>query len=205
MRGLFVSFEGPDGCGKSTQIAKLKEYCESEGLDVILTREPGGTPISEEIRKLILDPAHKEMADEAEALLYAAARAQHVSQRIKPALAEGKIVLCDRFMDSSIAYQAYGRQLGDGVRVINEFAVQGVMPDITFFLDLDPAEGKRRIMAAGSLDRLEQEAMDFHNRVYEGYGKIKELYPDRYVCIDASRSVDEVFEDIKKHFDERRS
>ncbi|MBQ5798030.1 MAG: dTMP kinase, partial [Firmicutes bacterium] len=125
-RGLFITFEGPDGSGKTTQIHLLKEWLEAKGYQCVLSREPGGTIISEKIREIILDKEHKEMDSRAEALLYAAARAQHVAQVIEPALAAGTMVICDRFTDSSMAYQAYGRGLGDGVRVINEFATGGV-------------------------------------------------------------------------------
>ena len=202
MRGIFITFEGPDGSGKTTQIRLLEQYCREKGFDVILTREPGGTPISEAIRNLLLDPAHKEMDGVTEALLYAASRAQHVAEKIRPALEQGSIVLCDRFMDSSIAYQGYARGLGDDVRVINEFAVQGTQPDITFFMDLSAAAGKARVAAARDMDRLEQEDLSFHNAVYEGYLQLKEIYADRYVCIDASRSIEQIAEEIRERFDE---
>ena len=202
MKGIFITFEGPDGSGKTTQIRLLADYCRDLGYEVVLTREPGGTPISEAIRELLLDPAHKEMDGVTEALLYAASRAQHVAEKIRPALEKGCIVLCDRFMDSSIAYQGYARGLGDDVRVINEFAVQGTQPDITFFLDLSAAEGKRRVASARSLDRLEQEDLSFHNAVYEGYLQLKERYASRYVTVDASQSIERIAEEIRKRFDE---
>ena len=201
MKGFFITFEGPDGSGKTTQIRLLAKHCESLGYDVVLTREPGGTPISEAIRDLLLDPSHKEMDGVTEALLYAASRAQHVAEKIRPALERGCIVLCDRFMDSSIAYQGYARGLGDDVRVINEFAIQGTQPDITFFLDLPAAQGKARVASTRGLDRLEQEDLTFHNAVYEGYQKLKEHYADRYVCIDASRTIEEIAEEIRGRFD----
>ena len=187
MKGIFITFEGPDGSGKTTQIRLLREYCLAKGYDVVLTREPGGTPISEAIRALLLDPAHKEMDGVTEALLYAASRAQHVAEKIRPALEKGCVVLCDRFMDSSIAYQGYARGLGDDVRVINEFAVQGTQPDITFLMDLD---------------RLEQEDLSFHNAVYEGYMQLKEIYRSRFVTVDASRSIEEIAEEIRRRFDD---
>ncbi len=202
MKGVFITFEGPDGSGKTTQIRLLAEYCEQKGYRVVLTREPGGTPISEAIRALLLDPAHKEMDGVTEALLYAASRAQHVAEKIRPALDDGCIVLCDRFMDSSIAYQGYARGLGDDVRVINEFAVQGTRPDITFFLDVPAAVGKARVASARNLDRLEQEDLAFHNAVYEGYQQLKERYADRYVCLDGSRGIGEIAADIRRKFDE---
>ena len=202
MRGIFITFEGPDGSGKTTQIRLLKQYCESLGYDVVLTREPGGTPISEAIRALLLDPAHKEMDGVTEALLYAASRAQHVAEKIRPALEAGCVVLCDRFMDSSIAYQGYARGLGDDVRVINEFAVQGTQPDITFLMDLPAAAGKARVAAAREMDRLEQEDLSFHNAVYEGYMRLKDIYSNRIVTVDASRSIAEIAEEIQRRFDD---
>ena len=144
-KGLFITIEGPDGSGKSTQIEKLRVYLEKKGYKAILTREPGGTEISEKIRNIILDKNNKEMNNMTEALLYAASRAQHVAEVIKPALEMGETVICDRFIDSSIAYQGYGRGIGEPVRVINEYAVAGCMPDITFLLKLDPRIGKGRI------------------------------------------------------------
>ena len=202
MRGVFISFEGPDGSGKTTQIRLLSEYLKEKGYDVLMTREPGGTRISEDIRKIILDPENIEMDDMTEALLYAAARAQHVAQLIKPAVEEGKIVLTDRFMDSSIAYQGYGRGLGDKIRIINEYAVGGTHPDLTFFLKLSPEEGINRAGKRQGLDRLERESLDFHNAVYEGYLELAKIYADRYVVIDASGSVEDIAEEIRAKFEE---
>ena len=196
-QGIFITFEGSDGSGKSTQFRLFSEYLKENGHDVVLTREPGGTAISEKIRSIILDPINKEMDPMTEALLFASSRAQHVEQLIRPSLEEGKIVLCDRFMDSSIAYQGYGRGLGDCVRIINEYAIGGLQPDITFYLDLDPDAGRRRNINAGKTDRMEQEKMDFHRRVYNGYRELSEIYKDRFVCIDASQ--------IRSYFEEYRS
>ncbi len=193
-KGLFISIEGPDGSGKSTQISALKNYFEERGVDVLLTREPGGTPISEKIREIILDKNNKEMDYMTEVLLYAASRAQHVAQVIKPALTAGKIVICDRFIDSSIAYQGYGRGLGDCVRVINEYAVRGCMPDVTFLLKVDPKVGKERINE-DEQDRLEQEKLEFHQRVFAGYMDMEKRF-DRIISIDACRSIDEISADI---------
>ena len=201
MKGIFISFEGPDGSGKTTQIKRFAEFLESRGYSVIMTREPGGTRISEKIRSIILDPDNAEMDGMTEALLYAAARAQHVAQLIRPSLEEGKIVLTDRFMDSSIAYQGYGRDLGDKIRIINEYAVGDTHPDLTFFLDIDPLDGLKRAKNRDELDRLEQESLDFHKAVYEGYLKLSEIYKDRYVHIDASKSVDDIFKDITDNFE----
>ena len=194
-QGYFITFEGGDGAGKSTQINILKDELTAAGYDVILTREPGGTQISEKIRELILDPANGEMDDMTEAFLYAAARAQIVRELIKPALAEGKVVICDRFVDSSIAYQAFGRGLGDAIGVINTYAVDGCMPDMTILLRLDPEKGSRRI-ADMEHDRIEQASDAFHRKVYEGYLKLEEMYPDRIVGIDASGTINEIAEEI---------
>ncbi len=202
-KGLFISFEGPDGSGKSTQARLFADHLKDRGFDVLFTREPGGTPISEKIRALILDPENMEMDARAEALLYAASRAQLVAQVIGPALAEGRSVVCDRYMDSSVAYQGYARGLGDGVRRINEFGSGGLLPDVTFFLDLDPAEGIKRAAAAkGGSDRMEQESISFHRAVYEGYLAICEAEPERFVRIDASRSLKQVSGDIAARFEE---
>ena len=200
-KGIFITFEGSDGCGKSTQIKKLAEYLSMQGKEVVVTREPGGTDISEQIRGIILDPNNKKESPVTEMMLYAAARAQIVSELIKPSIEAGKIVLCDRFVDSSIAYQAYGRGLGDQVKIVNSYALQGLLPDVTFFLDITAEEGRKRNKSTDKNDRMEQEAIEFHQRVYEGYKKIAEDNKDRVVVIDASKSIDEVFEEIKKVYD----
>ena len=196
-KGLFITFEGPDGCGKTTQIEFLKNYLCSKGYEVILTREPGGTAMSEKIRSLILDPENKEESGVTEALLFAASRAQHVAEKIKPAIAEGKIVLCDRFMDSSIAYQAYARGLGDDVVSINLFAIQGCFPDLTIFLDLDPLIGQKRQIERGKLDRLEQEGLAFQQKVYEGYQELIKKYPERIKVVNADRDPESIEKDIE--------
>ena len=203
-RGLFITFEGADGSGKTTQYRLFAQYLRDRGFDVITTREPGGTGISEKIRALILDPDNMEMTDMTEAFLFAASRTQHVSQLIRPAVEEGKIVLCDRFMDSSIAYQGYARGLGDCVRQINEVAVMGMQPDLTFFLDLDPERGRQRNIRAGKADRLEQQDIEFHDKVYEGYKKLAEIYKNRFIVIDASGSIEEVQDRIRRGFVERQ-
>lgn len=200
-RGFFITFEGGDGSGKSTQIGILRDRLTEAGYDVILTREPGGTQISEKIRELILDPANSEMDDMTEAMLYAAARAQLVRQLIKPALEEGKVVICDRFVDSSIAYQAFGRGLGDAVGVINTYAVDDCMPDLTILLRLDPERGSDRI-AGRAHDRIEQASDEFHRKVYEGYLKLEEMYPDRILGIDASGTIEEIAEEISRRVNE---
>jgi len=198
-KGLFITFEGPDGSGKSTQISRLKRRLESLHISTVLTREPGGTLIGEKIREIILDVDHTEMDHLTEALLYAAARSQHVSQVIQPALDGGEAVICDRFMDSSIAYQGFGRGLGDQVRVINEYAVRGLVPDLTFLLLLDPALGKKRIHR--DYDRLEKEEDEFHQKVYQGYMQLAAAFPERVVAIHAAKSILEIEEEINRHFD----
>lgn len=195
-KGIFISIEGPDGSGKSTQIENIKDFFKEKNIDIVFTREPGGTPIGERIRDIILDVNCKEMCSMTEALLYAASRAQHVDEIIKPALEEGKVVICDRFVDSSLAYQGYGRGLGDSVRVINEYAISGYMPDITFMMELDPEVGISRMIHRGKLDRLEEEKVSFHKKVFEGYLELEKKYPNRIVAIDASRSIEEIRNDI---------
>ncbi len=195
-QGLFITFEGPDGSGKTTQIQRLKGYLAEKGIDAVLTREPGGTFIGEKIREIILDPEHQEMDYITESLLYAASRAQHVSEIIMPALIKGKTVICDRFMDSSIAYQGYGRKLGERVRIINEIAVNGLVPDLTFLLLVNPKEGKDRI-SVDALDRLEMEELDYHLDVYAGYMKLAEKHKDRILMVDGSRKIEEITEEIR--------
>lgn len=199
-RGIFITLEGPDGAGKTTQMENLRRYFIDRNKQVVLTREPGGTPISEKLREILLDKANSEMADTTEMMIYAAARAQHVAEKIAPALERGEMVICDRFMDSSVAYQGYGRNLGDAVRVVNSYAVSGIEPDVTFFLDLDPAVGRARI-GKDVQDRLEQEKMEFHYRVYEGYRAIWKANPERVIRIDAAREEAEVRADIFAHMD----
>ena len=197
-QGLFITMEGPDGSGKSTQIDAIRRFFEDKGEKVIITREPGGTQISEKIRALLLDRENSEMDPMAEALLYAASRAQLVAQIILPALEEGTHVICDRFVDSSIAYQGYGRGLGDSVAIINAYAVHNCMPDITFLMKLNPEVGKSRIKASEH-DRIEMEKIDFHNRVFEGYEMLEQEYPDRIVGIDATRGIEEISDEILMH------
>lgn len=194
-KGIFITLEGPDGAGKSTQVENIKSYFENAGREVVVSREPGGTPISEKLRNIVLDNGNAEMDDITEMFVYAAARAQHVSEKIRPALDKGAVVVCDRFVDSSIAYQGYGRNLGDQVGEVNRYATGGLEPDVTFFMDLDPEIGRSRI-GKDARDRLEQQKLDFHYRVYEGYKAICEKYPERVVRIDATRTIDEIKEDI---------
>lgn len=199
MKGLFISVEGTDGAGKSTQIDLLLEYLKAKGVDVIYTREPGGTYISEKIRNIILDTDNEGMTGECEALLYAASRAQHVREKIVPALNEGKMVICDRYVDSSIVYQGVARGLGiDEVKAINDFAIGGVMPDLTLFFDLTVEESVKRKKNMGSLDRIEKESFDFHKKIYDGYVALAESDPERIKRIDASKPVEEVHAQVLK-------
>ena len=202
-KGIFISIEGPDGSGKSTQIENIKQFFEERKIEVLFTREPGGTAIGERIRSIILDKNCTEMDYMTEAMLYAASRAQHVSQVIRPALAEGKVVICDRFVDSSIAYQGCGRKLGDAVRIINSYAVDGCMPDVTFLLKVDPRVGKGRIRSGrGEEDRLDAERAAFHEDVYRGYLQLERENPDRIVGIDASGGIEETRQEICRKLEE---
>lgn len=202
MRGIFITLEGGDGAGKSTQIDNITRFFEERNLVVVHTREPGGTSISEKLRDILLDRDNSEMEAVTEMLIYAASRAQHVREKIIPALERGEIVICDRYVDSSIAYQAYGRELGDMVAAVNSYATGGLTPDITFWMDIDPEAGKARASKAGELDRLEVEKMDFHYRVYDGYRRMAEQDPARIKRIDATRSVDEIREQIYGELEE---
>lgn len=197
-RGLFISFEGPDGSGKSTQIEYLKDFFQEKGISCVFTREPGGTHIGEEIREIILDKQNNEMTDLTEAFLYAASRSQHVEQVIRPALERGQVVVCDRFVDSSIAYQGYARGLGEVVADINRYATENLLPDITFFIDVDPKIGKKRI-SSGERDRLESEKIRFHRKVYQGYVTMAEKEPDRIVTVDGSGTREEMRAFILEH------
>ena len=192
MKGLFIVMEGPDGSGKTTQINLLKEYLEEAGYECLITREPGGTVIGEEIRQLILNPEHKEMSPVTEMLLYAASRAQLVHEVIGPALEEGKIVISDRFVDSSIVYQGIARKLGiSTVSAVNAPGIGIYRPDGIFFIDLSEAEGLRRKKEQKNLDRMEQEGIDFHHMVSEGYRKVLSGRPE-VMKIDGGRSIDTI-------------
>lgn len=202
MKGLFIVMEGPDGSGKTTQINLLKEYLEEAGYECLITREPGGTVIGEEIRQLILNPEHKEMSPVTEMLLYAASRAQLVHEVIGPALEEGKIVISDRFVDSSIVYQGIARKLGiSTVSSVNAPGIGIYRPDGIFFIDLSEAEGLRRKKEQKNLDRMEQEGIDFHHMVSEGYRKVLSGRPE-VMKIDGGRSIDTIQKKIRNHVDE---
>ncbi len=197
MRGKFITFEGCDGCGKSTQLKMFSDYLTKEGIPHIFTREPGGGKISEQIRAILLNGKNMEMTDECEALLYAAARAQHLADRVEPALAEGKLVICDRYVDSSLAYQAFARGLGrEFVEKINAFALENYLPDVTVFIDLTPEAAFKRKHGADENDRMELAGMAFHKRVYEGYKTVATEQPERVVCVDGNKTPKEIFEDI---------
>ena len=180
MRGLFITLEGGDGSGKSTQIRNIERFFTEKGLVVVHTREPGGSRISEKLREILLDTENTEMEAVTEMFIYAAARAQHVREKVIPALERGEIVICDRFVDSSIAYQAYGRRLGDMVAEVNRHATGGLSPDLTIWLDIDPETGKARASGDKGPDRLDLESSEFHERVREGYRSISEAEPERF-------------------------
>ncbi len=194
-KGLFITFEGNDGSGKTTISKLVYEKLSEMGYPVIYTREPGGIDIAEQIRNVILDPKNTAMDARCEALLYAACRRQHLIEKVLPALEENKIVLCDRFIDSSLVYQGIARNIGiDEVYAINEFAIEGNLPDATIFLHVDLDTGLSRIESRGSKDRLDNESMNFHRMVAEGYEKVCKLYPERMHVIDATKTVNEVFQ-----------
>lgn len=195
---LFITFEGPDGSGKSTQIQLLADFLHHRGYEVLCTREPGGTSIGDQIRQVLHDVANTEMAARAEILLYSASRAQLVEQVILPQLAKGGVVLCDRYADSTYAYQGYGRQLDlDILRLITRFATQKLQPNLTIYLDVDVAEGLRRKMVAnasgkGEFNRMDRLAVEFHQRVRAGYLEMAQNEPERWLTVDASAPVEEI-------------
>ena len=200
-KGCFIVFEGGEGSGKSTILEMIYDYINEMGVECIKTREPGGIKISEQIREVILDKRNTAMDGRTEALLYAAARRQHLVEKVIPALEEGKVVLCDRFIDSSLAYQGYARALGiEEIFKINEFAIGEYMPNISILFDLDPRIGLERINKNKDreVNRLDLEDMDFHYKVREGYNEVFETSKGRIIKIDASKTIDEVFENVKK-------
>lgn len=194
--GIFITFEGPDGSGKTTVSTSVYNRLKEEGFDVIYTREPGGIDIAEQIRQVILDVKNTAMDAKTEALLYAASRRQHLVEKILPALEAGKIVICDRFLDSSLAYQGYARKIGiEEVYNINMFAIENHMPVKTIFLDVDAEIGLARIKDRANKDRLDVEKISFHNAVYEGYQKVIKQFNDRIIKINANNDVDTVIND----------
>jgi dTMP kinase len=203
-RGLFIVFEGGDGAGKTTQVAMAQQWLESRGATVRTTREPGGTQISEELRSLVLEHGHGEIDARTEALIYSAARAAHVQQVIRPSLEAGTHIICDRFVDSSLAYQGMGRELGFvAVASINDFATGGLKPDVTIILDISAEHGRaRRIAASGGVedsDRLEAEPDDFHERIRNAFLELAAQDPQRYLVLDATASVKQLHQSIVEH------
>lgn len=193
MKGYFITIEGGEGAGKTTVLQLLSQQLSERGYDVLLTREPGGISISEQIRNIILHPDHTEMEKRTEALLYAAARRQHLVQKVIPALQAGKIVLCDRFIDSSLAYQGYARGIGlDEVLTMNEFAIEGCMPSLTLYFDIKPEQGLKRISQNREREnnRLDREKLAFHQKVYEGYQILLDRFPERIKRVDAEQEID---------------
>ena len=203
-KGIFITMEGPDGAGKSTQIDLLKKYLEDKGYNILLTRNPGGNDISEAIRGIILNKDFTEMGYMTELLLYASARAQLVKENIKPALEAGTAVIADRFVDSSAVYQGIGRGLGiDTVYKVNEFALQGIMPDMTILMDLDAEVGLARKKNQAELDRMERESVDFHKKVVAGYRDLADRYPERILKVDAALQVQEIHDIIVTNIEKK--
>ena len=201
-KGIIISFEGTDGSGKTTQIKALSEYLAKKGYQSEMLREPGGTKIGEEIRSIVLNKYNTEMASLTEMLLYASSRAQMMEEKVEPLLKEGRIVILDRFFDSSLAYQAFGRDLDfDAVLSINLAAVKNIIPKITFFIDITPEQSLKRRQNASETDRLENEDMSFHYKVYEGYKKLLEKFPDRIVRIDGTKEAKEITKEITSYVD----
>ncbi len=199
--GLFITFEGPEGSGKTTQMPLLAHYLEERGIAVVCTREPGGTRISEQIRQVILSKENNEISDPTEALLYSAARAQIVAELIRPALAAGTTVLCDRYADSTLAYQGYGLGLDlDALRVITRFATGGLVPDLTFFIDVPVADGIAR-KRLGETNRLDDKAIAYHERVRSGYLEMAKAEPERWVVVDGTGSVGDVQRQIRERLE----
>jgi dTMP kinase len=196
--GRFITFEGPEGSGKTSVIDAVRAFLTQQGYDILTTREPGGSIIAEEIRDILLNKDHTEMAASTEALLFAASRAQHYYEVIVPALEAGKIILCDRFLDSSLAYQGHARGLGiDEVLQINEFGIGKRMPDVTIFIDVPPSVGLARVFNndGRKVDRLDLETIAFHEQVYAGYQELARRFENRFVVIDGTNDIETVIED----------
>lgn len=192
-KGSFIVFEGPDGSGKTTVCDIVCQKLKDKGFDIVHTREPGGIDIAEQIRAVILDPKNTAMDSRTEALLYAASRRQHLIEKVLPAINAGKIVICERFVYSSLAYQGKARGIGyEGVKAINDFAIEGCKPDITIYLDVDEKTGQSRINDRGNKDRLDAESINFHHLVNEGYKEIISLYKDNVKIVDATKDIDAV-------------
>ena len=192
---MFITLEGPEGSGKTTAVEAAVKKLNELGYEVVRTREPGGTPIAEQIRNVILDKSNVAMDPRTEALLYAASRRQHLVEKVWPALKEGKIVICDRYLDSSLAYQGGARDLGvENVLNVNLFATENTWPDLTLLFDIEPSLGLQRINSNSQreVNRLDLEKLEFHNKVRETFLSLARRYPDRYIIIDASKSREEV-------------
>lgn len=199
-KGLFITLEGADGCGKTTQLNLLKEYLTSSGYEIVVTREPGGKGLGEKLREILLN-YDGEVSDRCEAFLYLADRAQNIDTIIKPAINSGKIVLCDRHTDSSVAYQGYGREQNiDNINMLNELAVNGVHPDLTIVFDIDTEISMARVGA--EKDRLESAGIEFHKRVRNGYLEIAKKNPQRIKVVDASQTIEDVQRDVIKIIEE---
>ncbi|CAI2678528.1 Thymidylate kinase [Apilactobacillus kunkeei] len=201
MAGKFITFEGTDGAGKTTILNMVLDYLKEEMGDKLVTsREPGGNPIAESIREVILDRKNVDMDKRTEALLYAAARRQNIEQTVKPAIADNKLVICDRYLDSSIAYQGGGREIGeDSINEMNQFATEGFLPDLTIYFNLPVEEGLKRIAknrAEDEVDRLDVETIDFHNRVHAAYQRLAKANPERIKSVDATQSIDVVYQNV---------
>ena len=195
---MFITLEGPEGSGKTSAIESAVQKLQEMGYEIVRTREPGGTPIAEQIRNVILDKANTNMDPRTEALLYAASRRQHLVEKVWPAIKEGKIVICDRYLDSSLAYQGGARGLGiDNILNVNLFATEGTWPDLTLLFDIKPEEGLKRIAANASreVNRLDLEKIEFHQKVRESFLLLAKKYPERFIIIDASKSREEVAKD----------
>lgn len=203
MKGIFITLEGGEGSGKTTAINSIEAYFKNKGYQVICTREPGGISISEKIRDIILDVNNTKMTKETETLLYAASRMQHLSEKILPALENGMVVICDRYLDSSYVYQGIARGVGiEEVKMANHFALK-YMPDLTIFLDVRPEVGLKRIENRGKMDRLDLEKIEFHQSVYNGYLKICDMFKDRIVKINGENSQEVVINDIIEVLDNK--
>jgi len=200
LKGKFITFEGPEGSGKTSVIIGVVKYLEEEGYDILTTREPGGIKIAEDIRSIILHKDNVEMDAHAEALLFAASRSQHFHEKIVPALKADKIILCDRFIDSSLAYQGHARGLGiDRVYEINKFAIGDSLPKLTLFIDVPPSVGLERVFSnIRKIDRLDLETLAFHEKVYEGYMIIAKKYKNRFKIVDGTQPIEKVIEDTIK-------
>jgi dTMP kinase len=197
VKGMFITVEGPDGSGKTTQLQLLVRALTEKGYEVVTTREPGGTKVGNSIREVLLSPEHDEMTARVEMMLYAASRAQNVEQIIRPALSRGAVVVCDRFVDASIAYQGFG--LGydlEQILALNEWATGGLKPDLTFLFDLSPTQASNRMKDRGQLDRIESRDEAFHQRVYDGFQTLLGEHPDRMVRIDANETIESIQDEV---------